>query len=144
MVRYSPEPSRPLALDSHSVGATAMRTALAASSIVPFGADQTIYLVVDRLVVGSVAPRDTSVEREIERLGLEEVLGDLLAGRFQDPIRIVAFNTLEHWSKDISTDIADELLCRCDSDGLDPPPYLASFMEAHLGRPQRTTRPSRA
>jgi len=96
--------------------------------VVPFGADLTVYLVVDGVGDGRAVKR----EREIERPDLEHVLADLMAGRFQDPIRVVAYNTLEHWSKDISAEVAHEILCRCDSDGSSPPQHLAGFMEAHL------------
>jgi len=107
-----------------------MSTSVAASSTVPFGADQTVYLVVDQS-----GPRGaTARESEIERTDLENIVDDLMAGRFHDPIRVVAFNTLEHWSRDISADIAEEILCRCDSESLGPPQYLAGFLEAHLGR----------
>jgi hypothetical protein len=110
-------------------------------STVPFGADQTIYLVVDHLGERGAADR----EHNIERPDLENVLADLLGGRFHDPIRVVAFNTLEHWSRDISTDVAREILSRCDSDGLGPPQYLAGFMEMHLDRVAGSgQRPSRA
>jgi len=113
-----------------------MRTSLAASSTVPFGADQTIYLVVDQFGPRGAATR----ESEIERTDLENILDDLMVGRFHDPIRVVAFNTLEHWSRDISTDIAEEILCRCDSDGRGPPLYLATFLEMHLDPVDRKMR----
>jgi hypothetical protein len=29
---------------------------------------------------------------------LETIITDLMSGQFNDPIRVVAFNTLEHWS----------------------------------------------
>jgi hypothetical protein len=97
------------------------------ASNVPYGADQTIYLVVDGFARQGTSDRNT----EIERTDLETVVDDLMSGRFNDPIRIVAFNTLEHWSSDISADIALEIQSRCDSDGLDIPQYLAGFMEMH-------------
>jgi len=105
-----------------------MREPVAPFSTVRFGADQTLYLVVDHHGQRNVP----DPEHEIERPDLENVLADLLGGRFQNPIRVVAFNTLEHWSKDISTDVAREIQCRCDSDGLGLPQYLAGFMEMHL------------
>jgi hypothetical protein len=33
----------------------------------------------------------------------------LLDGQYEDPVRIVAFNTAEGWSRDVTVDIADEL-----------------------------------
>ena len=74
-------------------------------TIVPYGADQTVYLVIDRLGRLGSAYRET----EIERTDLETIITDLMSGQFNDPIRVVAFNTLEHWSQDVSEDIALEI-----------------------------------
>ena len=93
---------------------------------VPYGADQTIYLVVDCIGAPSVCH-----EAEIERSDLEDVIADLLAGQFSSPVRVVAFNTLEHWSRDISRAVADEIRVRCDIDGLAVPEYLGDFVERH-------------
>jgi hypothetical protein len=57
---------------------------------VPYGADQTAYLVVDRFSGGSVYR-----ETETERSDLETVMSDFMTGQFNDPVRVVAFNTLE-------------------------------------------------
>jgi hypothetical protein len=77
--------------------------------IVPYGADQTAYLVIDRFGgLGSVYR-----ETEVERADLETIITDLMSGQFNNPIRIVAFNTLEHWSEDVSKDIAREIQTRC-------------------------------
>ena len=61
----------------------------------PYGADQTVYLVVDRFSSGSG-------EAEVERTDLETIIDDFLTGQFNDPVRVVAFNTLEHWANDVS------------------------------------------
>jgi hypothetical protein len=103
---------------------------------VPYGADQTLYLVVDGFGQQGAACQ----EREIERTDLETILADLLSGIFPDPIRVLAFNTLEHWSSDLSIDIAREIQSRCDSDGSDVPQYLAGFMEIHAGSPRQLSR----
>ena len=66
-------------------------------SIVPivlYGADQTVYLVVYCFGRLGTAYRET----DIERSDLETVITNLMSGQFNDPIRIVAFNTLEHWA----------------------------------------------
>src|SRR5258706_442089 len=76
--------------------------------IVPYGADQTVYLLVDRFgQLGSVYR-----ETEVERTDLETIITDLMSGQFNDPVRVVAFNTLEHWSEDVSKDIALEIQTR--------------------------------
>ena len=88
---------------------------------VPYGADQTVYLVVE----GS-GPH--GIARKTERTDIETVIADLLSGQFNDPIEVVAFNTLEHWTDDLSKDIAREIRCRCDIDGYDVPVYLDEFV----------------
>jgi hypothetical protein len=88
---------------------------------VPYGADETIFVVVENTGAGGV-------EREVERSDLETVVADLLAGQFEDPVRVLAFNTLEHWSKDLSADVAREIQARCDSDGVPLPDHLKDFV----------------
>jgi hypothetical protein len=102
-------------------------------STVPYGADQTVYLVVDRLGgVGRIFH-----ETEVERTDLESIIADLLAGQFNDPVRVVAFNTLEHWSEDVSADIAREIQTRCDIEGERPPDHLQEFVERNRARQRR-------
>jgi hypothetical protein len=99
-------------------------------SIVPYGADQTVYLVIDSLRQGGSIYRET----EVERTDLETVINDLLSGQFNDPVRVVAFNTLEHWSDDVSGDVAQELRQRCDLQMRDVPFFLHDFVDRHEGR----------
>jgi len=96
------------------------------SPTVPYGADQTLFVVIDRL--------DRATEIRVERSDLEATIGELVAGCFNDPIRVISFNTLEHWMKDISTEIAGEIRARCDIDGIALPDYLSDFVESHTYR----------
>jgi hypothetical protein len=95
--------------------------------IVPFGADETAYLVVDCFSNGTVYR-----ETEIETADLETVFSDLLTGQYNSPLRIIAFNTLEHWADDVSADIAAELQTRCDIAGVPVPEHLGDFVKAQL------------
>ena len=88
---------------------------------VPYGADQTLYLVVE-------GPGQHGIARETERADIETVIADLLSGQFSDPIEVVAFNTLEHWTDDLSKDVAREIRCRCDIEGHEVPVYLDEFV----------------
>jgi len=100
-----------------------MREAGVPSPVVPYGADQTLFVVIDRL--------DEATEIRIERNDLEATIGELVAGCFYDPIKVISFNTLEHWMKDISTVVAGEIRARCDIDGMTMPDYLSDFVENH-------------
>jgi hypothetical protein len=94
--------------------------------IVPYGADETVYLVVDSFGTGTVYR-----ETEVERADLETIMADLLAGQFNNPIRVVAFNTLEHWAEEVSAEIASEISARCDIDGLPVPEHLGDFVDRY-------------
>jgi hypothetical protein len=110
------------------MGKFAMRKPGWKPSIVPYGADQTVYLVIDRFgQLGGGVYRET----EVERTDLETVITDLTSGQFNDPIRVVAFNTLEHWSEDVSEDIAREIQTRCDIEGERVPEHIQDFVERH-------------
>ena len=97
--------------------------------IVPYGADQTVYLVVDRFGPFGSVYRET----EVERTDLETIIVDLMSGQFNDPVRIIAFNTLEHWSEDVSKQIADEIETRCDIEGVAVPEHVRDFVASYTG-----------
>lgn len=65
-------------------------------SIVPHGADQGVYLVLDDLGRLGCSWRET----DVNHANRETVIRDLLDGQYGHPIRIVAFNTSEGWSHD--------------------------------------------
>src|ERR1700728_3623031 len=65
--------------------------------IVPYGADQTAYLVIDRFR-GDTVYRET----EVERADLETIISDLMSGQFNDPTRIVALSIGRKMSQNIS------------------------------------------
>ena len=98
-------------------------------SIVPNDADQTVFLVVDRFGELGTAYRETNVVRT----DLETTITDLMSGQFSDPVRVVAFNMLEHWARDVSRDIALEIQSRCDIDGHDVPEALDDFVDSYIG-----------
>ena len=102
-------------------------------NIVPYGADQTLYLVVDGFGDGT-----SRRELEIERTDLEAAIGELMLGQFNDPVRVIAYNTLEHWSEDVSAEIAFEIQSRCDMDGRDLPEHIKDFVERSTHRARRS------
>jgi hypothetical protein len=91
--------------------------------IVPYGADQTVYRVVE-----ATEPEHLLSRTATERSDLETVITDLMSGRFDNPVGILAFNTLEHWADDLSEDVAREILCRCDIEGDIIPDHLVDFV----------------
>jgi hypothetical protein len=96
-------------------------------SIVPHPSDndQTVYLVADDFGKVGRAWR----EADYEATDLETVIRDLLGGQYSNPIRVVAFNTAERWSEDVSADVAHELRRRCDLQARDIPFFLQDFTD---------------
>ncbi len=78
-----------------------------APSIVPQGPeDHDVYLVLEDF--GGGLGRAWS-ETDEEDANLDTLINHLLDGEYIRPMRIVAFNTAEGWSRDVTAEIADEL-----------------------------------
>ena len=58
----------------------------------------------------------------------ETLIRDLMDDQYDHPVRIVAFNTAEGWSRDVTVDIADELRRRF-SEYDDVPASVQEFLE---------------
>jgi hypothetical protein len=100
-------------------------------SIVPAD-DQSIYLVLDDFGDIGRAWR----EADVEKTDLETVIKDMLRGEYNNPVRVVGFNTVEGWSRDVSEAVASELRHRCDRQGASLPTNLEGFMARHYDRAQ--------
>jgi hypothetical protein len=102
------------------------------ASIIPDDHDETVYLVADFGRIGRAWR-----EADYEATDLETVLRDLLNGQYSNPIHVVAFNTAERWSEDVSEDVAHELRRRCDLQMCDPPSSISDFIERYEGTDRR-------
>ncbi len=72
-------------------------------------------------------------ETDVESTRLEAVIADLLDGQYSNPVRVIAFNTAEGWSRDVSEDVAHELRRFCAEMGRDLPAFLQEFPERQEG-----------
>lgn len=99
-------------------------------SIVPYDRlDRDVYLVLEDFRSGA-AWRETDEGAS----DFETVVDDLLNGQFNQPLRVVAFNAGEGWSRDASEEIAEELERQALKRGDDIAPALQDFIDGHLGR----------
>jgi hypothetical protein len=98
----------------------------AAPSIVP-GVDQETYLVLDDFGPMGQAWRET----DPNQANLESVIADLFDDQYSNPVRVIAFNTAEGWSRDVSDDVARELRQRCADQDRELPTHLKDFVERH-------------
>jgi hypothetical protein len=85
----------------------------------------TVYLVLDDFGEFGRAYRET----DLTRADRQSVLADLLSGQYERPLRIVAFNTAEGWARDVSVEMAGEVLAHAEQSDNDIPESLRDFVE---------------
>jgi hypothetical protein len=102
-------------------------------SIVPNDHDRTVYLVAEDFGRLGRAWR----EADFESTDLETVIQELLSDQYRNPICVVAFNTAERWSEDVSEDVARELRRRCELQMCELPASISDFVERHEGADRR-------
>jgi hypothetical protein len=71
-------------------------------------------------------------ETDEEDTTVGSVVDDLLRGQFNNPVRVVAFNTSEGWSRDVSEDVAREVLRRVAERGRPLATSSRKFLEAYV------------
>lgn len=102
---------------------------MASPSIVPADRlDRDMYLVLEDFSSGP-AWRETDEDRTDYRT----LISDLLSGQYEHPLRVVAFNPLEGWSRDASEDVAKELEKRV-AEGFEVTETVREFIERFTGR----------
>ena len=78
-------------------------------SIIPWGElDRTVYLVLDDF--GGKYGRAWWPETNVADTDRATLIRHLLEGQYSSPLRVVAFNTAEGWSRDVSEEIANAVL----------------------------------
>jgi hypothetical protein len=95
-------------------------------SIVPLDRlDRDIYLVLEDFGArAGCAWRETD-EADTD---LETVIRLILSGEYSYPVRIVAFNAIEGWSRDATSDVADAVVRRAIDTDAEVSPALQAFI----------------
>jgi hypothetical protein len=91
--------------------------------------DVTVHIVLDDFGHSGRAYRETAEEAA----DFNTVVDDLIAGQFNNPIRVIAFNVSEGWSRDVSDHVAWELLKRVAKKDKPLGRAARRFVEFHLG-----------
>src|SRR6476620_11724163 len=94
-----------------------------ATPLLVSGPDDTVYLVLADFGEFGRAYRETQ-EAQADR---QTVLADLLSGQYERPLRIVAFNTAEGWARDVTAEMAQEVVSR--SGEWEVSPAVRDFVE---------------
>jgi len=104
-------------------------------SIVPQSAAHDTYLVLNDFGRLGRAWCEAD-ERAADRKAL---IRRLMEAQYSHPVRIVAFNTAEGWSQDVSSEIAQERRRRCELQMRDVPSSIQDFVERHEGCDRQLT-----
>jgi hypothetical protein len=102
--------------------------------------DVDVYLVLDDF--GKIGR--SWRELDDDKTDRATIITDLMRGEFNCPVRVVAFNTAEGWSRDVSEEIADELMGMINHAYSDVPSSLEGFLDRYAGgRPMQLPLPLR-
>lgn len=91
--------------------------------------DLSVYIVLDDFGEAGRAYRET----DEAQADLENVIDSMMTGQYHDPVRVVGFNASERWSREVSEDVAWEVLKRLRTEGKSVPPETHQFLEWHVG-----------
>jgi hypothetical protein len=107
--------------------------AVSSPPLVPEGFDVDIYVV-----LGGYGPIGRAY-REIdeEKADRETLIRHLIEGQYERVLRIVAFDTAQGWSRDVSTEIALEVVERARAQGEELTGLVRKFVYWELERAER-------
>jgi len=105
-----------------------MREPSSIPTLVP-GYDAAVYIVIESFGKLGRAYRET----DEANTDLDTVVRFLLSGEYRRPVRVIAFNTAEGWARDVSEDVAWEVLRCVKHHGTLMPGPTREFVNFHVG-----------
>jgi hypothetical protein len=88
--------------------------------------DVTAYIVIEDFGQYGRAFRET----DLAEADLGTIVRNMISGEYRNPLRVVAFNTVEGWSRDVSEEIAYDVLDRA----YDAPTTLSAAAKRFIDR----------
>jgi hypothetical protein len=70
--------------------------------------DTDVYIVVEDFGANG----RSFLETDVAEADLDTIIRNMISGEYRNPLRVVAFNTAEGWSRDVSEDVANEVIDR--------------------------------
>ena len=113
---------------------------VASPPLAPVGFDVDVYVVLDDFGSIGRSYRETA-EESADR---ESLIRDLMGGQYNNPVRIVCFNTAQGTSRDATSEIAQEIQDRVSRKAEEISPGLRDFIEWEMERSKRLSQTTRA
>jgi hypothetical protein len=92
--------------------------------------DLTVHIVLDDLGKSGHVYRETA-EAEAD---LDTVIDDITSGHYDNPRRVVAFNIAEGWARDVTKDVAREVMALATKDCRALGMSVRHFIERETGQ----------
>jgi hypothetical protein len=90
--------------------------------------DVTAYIVVEDFGHLGRAFRET----DLAEADPATIVRNMISGEYGDPLRVVAFNTAEGWSRDVSEEVAYDVLDRAYDADTTPSAGAKRFIDRHV------------
>jgi hypothetical protein len=107
--------------------------ALFSPPLVPEGFDIDVYVVMQDFENFGRAYCET----DEQRADRETLIRSLIDGQDDHPVRIISFNTAQGWSRDVSTEIACEVVQRATTQGDELTGPVRQFVDWEMARAER-------
>src|SRR5215204_316835 len=117
-----------------------MPQSVASPPLAPDGFDVDVYVVLDDFGTLGRSYRETA-EEGADR---ESLVRDLMGGQYNNPARIVCFNTAQGTSRDATLEIAQEIQDRVSRKGEEISPGCATLSNGSLDRSKRLSQTTKA
>jgi hypothetical protein len=72
------------------------------------------------------------LETDVAQADRATIVSNMISGEYTDPLRVVAFNTVEGWSRDVSEEIAYDVLDRAYDADTTLSPSAKRFIDRHV------------
>jgi hypothetical protein len=100
--------------------------------------DVDFYLVIE----GFGARGPSFLETDLAQADGDTIVRNFISGQYEDALRVVSFNVAEGWSRDVSEDIAGEIIDRAYDTDSTLTEDTKRFVDRHLDPQRRPRAPS--
>jgi hypothetical protein len=95
------------------------------------------------LVIEGFGDRGPSfLETDVAQADGDTIVRNFISGQYEDALRVVSFNVAEGWSRDVSEDIAGEIIDRAYDADETLTEGTKRFIDRHLDQQRRPRAPS--
>jgi hypothetical protein len=95
--------------------------------------DTDVYLVIEDF--GASGP--SFLETDLAQADRDTIVRNFISGQYEDALRVVSFNVAEGWSRDVSEDIAGEIIDRAYDADKTLTDDTKRFIDLHLDHQRR-------